>query len=337
MSVASSGFARTTTYDVFNTQPFSERWVEFDPGGRRVGDISQYDTANGWLANHNLGSSHVNLLTPEAAEHFIAEVGRVSFHGTGFDAGMPSMLSYKSYFGPGYDFNLGNFDIDTGYIDTVAYTDISLTGGDASYDFSGYQGIEYIDLDFSYLNGGGGFGGWNYFDDWGTGGGDWWYPVILDLDNDGIDITPRQDSTVYFNVDGDAAKEQTAWVGAGDGLLVIDLAAGGGSGPDGIIDQANEIAFARWTSDPDDTDLDALATVFDTSQDGRLDASDARWGEFRVWKDNNQNGVTDASELLALSTLGITSISLASDRRASEADAGCVAIPPSTQLLMFAA
>ena len=193
---AASGYTEKR-FDPNNEQPWESRWVEISPDGRLIGDTRQYDTANGWLANHNLGSSHINLLDPGAAEHFIAEVGRVSFHGTGFEAGMPSMLSYKSYFGPGYDFNLGNFDIDTGYIDTAAFTDISLTGGDASYDFSGYQGIEYID--FGYLDGGG-FGGWDYFDDWGTGGGDWWYPVILDLDNDGIDITPRQELTVYFNV-----------------------------------------------------------------------------------------------------------------------------------------
>jgi hypothetical protein len=61
------------------------------------------------------------------------------------------------------------------------------------------------------------FDGWDY--------GDSWDPVVLDLDGSGIDITNRTDSTVYFDVDGDGYREQTAWAGPNDGLLVIDLAA----------------------------------------------------------------------------------------------------------------
>jgi hypothetical protein len=72
------------------------------------------------------------------------------------------------------------------------------------------------------------------------------------------------DSTVYFDVDADGYKEQTAWAGPADGLLVIDLAANGAPGADGKIDQAMEIAFARWTAAAD-TDLEALASVFDTN------------------------------------------------------------------------
>src|SRR6185295_3826794 len=101
---------------------------------------------------------------------------------------------------------------------------------------------------------------WNY--------GDWLQPVVLDLNHDGIAITPRVDSTVYFDIDGNdnGAKELTAWAGAGDGLLVIDLAPGGGAGADGVINQAKEIAFAQWTAAAD-TDLEALAAVFDTNHD----------------------------------------------------------------------
>jgi hypothetical protein len=44
--------------------------------------------------------------------------------------------------------------------------------------------------------------------------------------------------------------------------------------------------------------------------DGVVDAADARFGELRVWRDLNQNGVSDAGELQTLADAGITSIAL---------------------------
>jgi hypothetical protein len=61
---------------------------------------------------------------------------------------------------------------------------------------------------------------------------------------DGVDIVAREDSAVYFNLDGDAALEKTAWAGRSDGFLVIDLAGGAGS-------EALEAAFARRTGRPE--------------------------------------------------------------------------------------
>jgi hypothetical protein len=72
------------------------------------------------------------------------------------------------------------------------------------------------------------YDGWDY--------GDWYVPVLLDLDGDGVDITPRERSTAEFDVDGDGYDENVAWVGPGDGMLVIDLnSTTGAFGPDGIM------------------------------------------------------------------------------------------------------
>ncbi|HEX8165897.1 MAG TPA: hypothetical protein VF601_08925 [Beijerinckiaceae bacterium] len=57
-----------------------------------------------------------------------------------------------------------------------------------------------------------------------------------------------EDSPVYFNVDGDAAIEKTAWTGRNDGFRVVDLSADGGSGADGAITQLKEPSFAAWTT-----------------------------------------------------------------------------------------
>lgn len=46
-------------------------------------------------------------------------------------------------------------------------------------------------------------------------------PLILDLDGDGLEITPMS-KDILFDANGDAIKTATAWVGADDGLLAWD-------------------------------------------------------------------------------------------------------------------
>ncbi|MGN8022130.1 hypothetical protein ACTJJ7_15610 [Phyllobacterium sp. 22229] len=158
-------------------------------------------------------------------------------------------------------------------------------------------------------------------------------PVLLDLNGDNqldvrpIDLTkPNDVSGPHFDWQGNGKPQQTAWVGPKDGLLVIDLAKDGTSGPDGKIDQAKEIAFSLWKSEDERqlelkrqgigdnghivTDLEGLQYAFDTNHDGVLDKQDARWKEFRVWQDLNQDGITDAGELKSLDDWGIKSINL---------------------------
>ena len=98
---------------------------------------------------------------------------------------------------------------------------------------------------------------------------------MLDLDGNGIHITPLSGSNAFFDVTGSGERLPTAWVGGHDGLLAIDLGAEGQAGPDGVIDQAKEINFTLWA--PGTTsDLQALRQVFDTDHNGKLDPGDAR-------------------------------------------------------------
>ena len=125
-----------------------------------------------------------------------------------------------------------------------------------------------------------------------------WAPIVIDLDGDGVEIKPLDRSTTTFDIDNDGYKERTAWVGADDGMLVIDL------NGDNQITQSKEMAFGEWTSEQD-TDLQALAKVFDSNGDGTFDSRDARFNEFRIWKDANSNGVADAGEMMTLQEAGI--------------------------------
>jgi len=49
--------------------------------------------------------------------------------------------------------------------------------------------------------------------------------------------------------------------------------------------------------------LQGLAAAFDTHHDGKFNAQEAKVGEFMVWQDANQNGVSDAGEMHTLAAL----------------------------------
>lgn len=183
--------------------------------------------------------------------------------------------------------NSSSSNTDTsGWYDAGGY-DNSGGNDDGGYDSGGYD--DYYD--YSY----------DSYDSYDYGGGDW-YPLVIDLDGDGVEIKPLDRSTTTFDIDSDGYKERTAWVGADDGLLVIDL------GGDSQVTQSKEMAFGEWTTEQD-TDLQALAKVFDSNKDGTFDSRDARFAEFRIWKDANSNGVADAGEMMTLQAAGIASIS----------------------------
>lgn len=151
----------------------------------------------------------------------------------------------------------------------------------------------------------------------GGGGGGGSKPVLLDLNRDGLEL--NFDRNAQFDIDGDGFREGITWAGASDGLLAVDLSADGsldGAG-DGVIDQADEIAFANWGEDGM-TDLQALAEardaegalIFDSNGDGHLNAQDKHWKAMKVFQDIDQDGMSDAGEVQSLEDWGITDIAL---------------------------
>ena len=132
-----------------------------------------------------------------------------------------------------------------------------------------------------------------------AGGFDSGYPVILDLAGNGLNITPVSSSNIFFDTAGDGRQHRTAWAGAGNGVLVLDLAG------TGQITQRNQVVFTDW--DPTATsDLQALADVFDTNHNGNLDAGDAQFASFKIMV-TNADGTTT---LQTLAQAGVTSINL---------------------------
>ncbi|MBT0569089.1 cadherin-like domain-containing protein [Curvibacter sp. CHRR-16] len=130
-------------------------------------------------------------------------------------------------------------------------------------------------------------------------------PVLLDLMGDGLTYQSVTQSNVQFDVDHDGVLDQMAWVGTEDGVLAWD------KNQDGIVSDVSEFSF-QHLKEGAQTDLEGLQ-VLDTNQNGVLDAGDANFAEFGVWRDENGNGVTDAGEFKSLTEWGIMSVNLHSN------------------------
>jgi hypothetical protein len=125
-------------------------------------------------------------------------------------------------------------------------------------------------------------------------------PVVLDLNRDG----ELKYANVLMDVNSDGVMDNTLWAGLQDGVLVWDKYR------DGQVHNHSQYAFTEYGGS---TDLEGLAAGFDTNRDGVFSMADEKFGEFMVWQDSNQNGVSDAGEVRSLADWGIAAINLVSD------------------------
>lgn len=131
-------------------------------------------------------------------------------------------------------------------------------------------------------------------------------PLVLDLNgNNSIDLNVEH--TVYFDTDSDGFAEAVNWVAATDGLLARDV------NENGTIDNNMEL-FGSATEDGF-----SVLRAFDLNTDGVINATDDIWADLVVWQDVNQDGYSQSSELLTLTSLGISSIDLDSVVNTNEA------------------
>ncbi|MGD7111095.1 calcium-binding protein [Ralstonia pseudosolanacearum] len=144
-------------------------------------------------------------------------------------------------------------------------------------------------------------------------------PLILDLNGDGLGITPLSQG-ILFDADGDTIKTGTAWASADDGILVWDRNGNGtiDSGKELFGDEtvlANGQKAANGFAALAELDTGSVVDgVTVGAGDGVFDANDAQYANLRIWRDLNQDGISQANELQTLTEAGVTSIKLASDR-----------------------
>ena len=131
-------------------------------------------------------------------------------------------------------------------------------------------------------------------------------PLTLDLDGDGLE-TVGAAAGVLFDHDGDGVMSGTGWVGSDDGFLVLDR------NGNGQIDSGRELFGDSTPLAGGGTAADGFAALAqeDTNADGRVDSLDANWSALRVWRDLNQDGVSQGGELFTLDSLGITALNVA--------------------------
>ncbi len=130
-------------------------------------------------------------------------------------------------------------------------------------------------------------------------------PIILDLNDTGINLVIPQ-KPILFDANNDGVQESMkGWFGPENAILVYDYYANHN------VSQGDQIGFTFYAPEAK-TDLQALNIAFDSNHDGILNDKDAHWDQFGVWQDKNQNGISDSGEYLTLMQVGITGIKLSS-------------------------
>jgi hypothetical protein len=135
-------------------------------------------------------------------------------------------------------------------------------------------------------------------------------PLVLDLDGDGIETVGISGaSPVLFDHDADGIRTGTGWIGADDGLLVLDL------NGNGQIDSGRELfgdntQLPAAQGGPMQTAANGYQALqqHDTNADGQINSQDAVYSQLRVWQDANQDGISQTAEMRTLAQLGISSI-----------------------------
>lgn len=135
-------------------------------------------------------------------------------------------------------------------------------------------------------------------DDGGDDGGD--DPLILNLNGGAVQTRSASNSHVTFDMQNNGQKVQTGWGTAGEGYLVYDP---NDPGNKTIVNQENQLVSGMGA-------LQSLAQGIDGTGSGTLTASDALWNSLKVWVDTAGTGQFHSGELMSLSQLGITSLSL---------------------------
>ena len=136
-------------------------------------------------------------------------------------------------------------------------------------------------------------------------------PLAFDLDGDGLETTTiSADNTTLFDHDGDGVRTGTGWLKGDDGFLALDR------NGNGTIDNGSELfgVDTVLANGPNAglkarSGFEALADL-DSNGDHLFDAQDAAYGNVRMWRDLNQDGISQAEELQTLADAGIASINL---------------------------
>lgn len=127
-------------------------------------------------------------------------------------------------------------------------------------------------------------------------------PIVLDLDGGGVTTLNAAQSHARFDMDRDGRRDDTSWIGGGEGFLFLDRDG------DGTLSGVHEMSFVDDVPGAA-SDLVGLRS-FDSDGNGKLGAGDAQFAAFKVWRDANGDGRVDGGEVLSLTEAGVAAINL---------------------------
>jgi Ca2+-binding RTX toxin-like protein len=152
-------------------------------------------------------------------------------------------------------------------------------------------------------------------------------PLAIDLDGDGIETVgiPTTGVPILFDHDADGVKTGTGWLKGDDAWLVLDRDGNGTIdsgremfGVDTLISRRATIWGGSYETLAMDG-FDALrgldvgngtAAPGPGGNDGVFNSNDIAFSQVQLWRDLNQDGISQANELSSLASAGITAINL---------------------------
>ena len=137
-------------------------------------------------------------------------------------------------------------------------------------------------------------------------------PLTLDLDGDGLETTGiAATNPIQFDHDGDGIKNGTGWVLSDDAFLVLD------KNGNGTIDSGRELFGDSTIKSNGQTAVDGFDALADLDSlsnggnaDGKISNLDSQFANLRLWRDLNQDGISQTGELFTLTQLNISSINV---------------------------
>lgn len=125
---------------------------------------------------------------------------------------------------------------------------------------------------------------------------------------------PLSRPPLLFDITASGIKISVGWIAPDDGLLVFDR------NGNGIIDSGVELfgdvtpAYATTSASNGLIGSGRIADGFaalaqeDSNCDGKVDAGDLNWAQLKVWRDLNQDGISQNNKLTSLTDAGIASL-----------------------------